>query len=91
MSVEETTFDAGKQIMLTGGYEEEHFVPLWTIWIQRGDAVLIFRNADLGHGDLGHVISCVLLDGEEMPKQGPDSPMTGFGWRYIPEYVIRSL
>lgn len=86
--IKHITFDEGVAIMVEREYRAEDFVPLWERWLLRGDTVLVFQNQDLDHPDLGHVLSTPHHVGDPMPKQGPDTPMTGFGWRYTVEWEI---
>ena len=64
-------------------------------WIDRGDAVGVFVNMDLGHQNRGHCLYTP-LDTEEQTRlpigkaHAPDG-RHGLGWRYILQHVVRDL
>jgi hypothetical protein len=64
-------------------------------WVERGDAIAVFQNADLSHRNLGHRVF-LPLDPEEQGKvevgstRAPDG-LHGLGWRYLLERVTTDL
>lgn len=58
-------------------------------WLDGGDGVVVYRNSDLGHPQLGHVVTMVMGPSrtvktpETVPPRLPDGSW-GFGWRYTP-------
>ena len=64
-------------------------------WLDRGDAVGVFTNQDLGHPELGHMLFIPLDPGEQLKLEpgkahAPDG-RHGLGWRYLLTSVERSL
>lgn len=88
--IEEITVDKGTEIMVENGYGPDQFSGPWATWIERGDIVLIFENADLGHRRVGHLITMPWAADDALPPHAPDHHSIGLGWRYPPRYVIRS-
>lgn len=93
----EVSWDYGTALMVERGYTPSDFLGRFVQWIDRGDVVLIFENADLGHPDLGDVMAMPWTETArpDMPSDGPLPPHApdssrGLGWRYVTKYVIRS-
>lgn len=65
-------------------------------WLNRGDAVGVFENADLSSRSVGHQVFLPLTPDEQesvTPGQthAPDHPSYGLGWRYLLKTVATSL
>ena len=64
-------------------------------WLARGDAIVMFQNADLSHPNVGHRIF-LPLSIEEVARvevgvtRAPDGAH-GLGWRYVLEGIERGL
>lgn len=90
-TVNTITVAEGVEIMTKGGYAPGEFTPQWSRWLDRGDIILIFTNEDLGHPDVGHVMTMPWyadLDEYPLPAHGPDTVVTGLGWRYRLTHII---
>jgi len=67
--------------------------PIMQKWVDRGDRIGVFRNADLGHYDLGRRVflpinaATVVTVGQ---TKAPDGSY-GMGWRYILDRVEATL
>lgn len=91
--MEEATFD-----QLMAPFEEQgdddfalHIRDKFAAWIDEGCSVVVYRNEDLGHHDVGGLQYLKVGPGcthTEPPKQMPDHAQLGFGWRYQPYQIV---
>jgi hypothetical protein len=66
-----------------------------TRWLARGDAIGVFRNADLGHPDIGRAVFIPIApnEREKLPigkARAPDGAH-GLGWRFLLESVRETI
>lgn len=63
-------------------------------WIASGDSVAIYQNMALDSASAGRVFplrvgpTCTF---KEAPKQAPDTPQYGFGWKYRLQMVAKTV